>query len=109
MTILALLGNIWVRRAIVVVVVLIALFMVRQHYIDLGKTEGKQQAVQTDAVDTAKQQSVDRDASAQRIAELQNQINSFEVRAASDRALFLALSGQRQMAATQVAGMTEDQ
>jgi hypothetical protein len=53
-TLIALFGNIWVRRAALLIVVLIALFAVRQHYIDVGKKIGTEDTKQQVATEIAK-------------------------------------------------------
>ncbi len=108
-TILGFLSNIWVRRALLAIVAVIAFLALRQHYVNLGHKQGIADQTQTDADQREKERSADRAETEGKLKLLQQQINDAATHATQQQQLFVSLLGQRQQAATQVAGMTEAQ
>jgi DNA-directed RNA polymerase subunit L len=108
-TFLALFGNIWVRRAALAIAVLIALLAVRQHYINLGKTQGRASEVQHSIQGTEQVRAADFTAVTTVLTQLQVKIEASDRRQEALQAAILNLATQRQQAKEQVAGMTEAQ
>jgi TolA-binding protein len=108
-TLAILFGNIWFRRACIVVLVLVALFAVRQHYINLGKTQGTQNQAQQSANQGAADVKSDHVSTVNQITQLNQQINLLQKQVDTTQTLILAIVQQRQQATQAVAVMTKDQ
>lgn len=117
MTILAMLfANKWVRYGVLAFVVFGLCMSIRSYYIHKGKTEGIQQGhteAATEAEQARKQDKADMEAKfaslAADIASARQESERWRQVAAQKDAVILSLAAQRNSAATQVAGMTEEQ
>lgn len=103
---IALLANIWVRRALLAAALLIAFFVIRQHFINEGKTQGAADQAQRSAVDLEAQRVADRKTTEQQLGVFQQKIDASAAQAQSDRMLFLSLVSQRAAVPAQIAAMT---
>jgi chromosome segregation ATPase len=106
----------WAQYVLLGVLVSVALLGVRQHYINVGKAEGKadQQQVQanTGAQDVAEKRDehVEFMAEQRKVIEQQNKvIEQAQANIQNLNAMLLSLAAQRQQASQQVAGLTESQ
>ena len=106
---LALFGNIWVRRAALAVVVVIALLAVRQHYINLGKSQGRQTEQQHSIQQTEQSHAGDRDQVLTVLNTLQLKVEASERRQETLTQALLQLATRQQQAKQEVAGMTPEQ
>jgi chromosome segregation ATPase len=109
MTFAMLLGNIWFRRAALAVVVIIALLSVRQHYINLGKTQGQQNEVQHSIQGTETTRAADFAQVTTVLNQLQVHIEASDRRQEALQNALIMLATQRQQAKQDIAGMTEAQ
>jgi hypothetical protein len=96
----------WVRRAALLIVVLIALFAVRQHYIDVGKKIGTEDTKQQVATEIAKAVKDAQTESAEKQAEHDRAFKDYMAQAQTSMQLALSLAAQRQKVATSVSGMS---
>lgn len=103
------LANIWVRRAILVAVLMAAFLLLRQHYVDEGKRQGEQTQAQRSAAQIEQQRVADRAATEKQLAAIQSQIQQAIQSQQQDRQLFAALLAQRQQASTQAAKVPDEQ
>ena len=107
--VLALLSNVWVQRAGLVLALLIAGLGLRQHYINVGHTEGHQEAQQQTADQLAQQAKENREATQKVLDAAQAVIDNAQAQQKQAQAQLHALAQQRAAIPQQVAGMTPNQ
>lgn len=108
------LANRWARYAALGVVVAILLLAVRQHYIDQGKAQGKNDANSTSSESDAKERVIQQQTLASALKQAQDAITAASAREAAAQsalntslATLRAISAQRQAASAQVASLSD--
>ncbi len=96
-----LLGNVWVRRAAMVVGVLLLLLMVRQHYVDLGEHKGEQKQQATTADENEQSRAGERRDVLAELTELRGQIAALDARGQALAGVALKSAATAQAAAMQ--------